>query len=196
MIPNWSGERVAILASGPSLRDAPLAALQRSACRVIAINSSWTRAPWADVLYACDLSWWRHHSAAVARGFQGQTFTQDETAAVAYGVELIRSVNRPGLSQTPGLIHQGGNSGYQAIGLAHQAGAAQILLFGFDMHGEHWHGPHSEEVAGHLTNRLDFADWVPRFDALATDLHECGVEAINCTPFSSLRCFRSGSFEA
>lgn len=196
MIPNWAGERVAILASGPSLRAAPIDAIGRSGCRILVINNSWTLVPWASALYAADLSWWRHYNADVARWFAGMTFTQDETAAADYGIDLIRSVDRPGLSRDPRVIHQGGNSGYQAIGLAHRAGAAQILLFGFDMHGDHWHGPHREEVAGHLTTRLDFAGWIPRFDALAADLEAVGVETINCTPGSALRCFRSAEFEA
>ena len=29
--------------------------------RVIAVNDAWRLAPWADILYACDGRWWRHH---------------------------------------------------------------------------------------------------------------------------------------
>lgn len=193
MLPRWADEPVAILASGASLSREQVAEIEESPCRVIVINRTWQRAPWADLLYACDRSFWDRYADETRRGFARQRWTQDESAAQLYGLELIRSVDAPGLSREPGVINQGGNSGYQAIGLAWQTGARRIFLFGFDMHGEHWHGPHEESVAGHLTIKLDFASWIPRFDRLAADLASDGVDVINCTPGSALRCFRGGS---
>ncbi|HCZ48509.1 MAG TPA: hypothetical protein DCZ11_05850, partial [Gammaproteobacteria bacterium] len=54
----------------------------------------------------------------------------------------------PGLSASPLRIHQGGNSGYQALNLAVLLGAERVILLGYDMHGGHWHGRHG----GRLNN--------------------------------------------
>lgn len=197
MMSRWVGESVAILASGPSLRHAPLQEIDESGCRVIVVNNSWQLAPWADLLYACDMHWWDRYFPEVDARFSGQLWTQEAGAVWKYPrISYIRSIALPGLSRRPGVIHQGGNSGYQAIGLAYQTGAKRIFLFGFDMHGSHWHGEHEKSVSGHLTVQLDFENWIPQFSALASDLKAEGVEVVDCTPGSALECFRKAEFEA
>lgn len=86
-------------------------------------------------------------------------------------------------------VNYGGNSGYQAIGLAYQLGADRIALIGFDMRRtggrSHWHGDHP---AG-LGNACGIERWAPRFAALARDLARVGVEVINCSIETALDCF-------
>ncbi len=55
--PDWSGETVVIVATGPSAAEAPLISV-RDRAKIIAIKSSWRLAPWADMLYGCDKGWW------------------------------------------------------------------------------------------------------------------------------------------
>lgn len=209
---DWRGDTVVILASGPSLdraqveqvliwsrefdaedfkeidpEDLAIVAATRARIanrRVIAINTTYQMAPWADVLYACDDTWWHEYHDKMD-GVTCEKWTQDEPSAKKYGLKFIRSQASNGLSRTPGLIYQGKSSGYQAIGLAHQAGAKRIILLGFDCHGTHWHGNHPKG----LNKRLPFADWIPRFEALAKDLKADGVEVINCTPGSAITAF-------
>jgi hypothetical protein len=197
---DWSGCEVAILASGETLsveqceavrkwRDA--APAQRKA---IAINTTFRRALWADVLYACDLAWWQgrdkttdptYYEEARAK-FAGHLWTQDEQAATLLKLNHIRSQRQPGLSRLPGVINQGDNSGYQAVGLAHQAGAATAYLLGFDMRGGHWHGRHP----GMLDKNNRFDLFIKSFERMAADLVMTpGFTVINCTPGSSMRCF-------
>lgn len=196
----WPGAQVMILASGPSLSEAQceLARVWRHASsetarRVIAVNTTFRRAPWADVLYACDAPWWRVYHQEVATTFKGQRWTQDPAAARLFPLELIPSVRGKGLGKRPGLIHQGGNGGYQAINLAYQAGAKKMVLLGFDMQGSHWHGKYTNglpNTAPHL-----FEEWIKSFDALAADLEEEGVEVMNCSPSSRLTCFPLGELQ-
>ena len=195
---DWRGLTAVILASGPSLTEHQCEIVKTARfmrpLRVIAINTTYQRAPWADILYACDLPWWVEYHDKAKSEFRGQFWTQDENAAKKYGLRYIRSVNSPGLSKQAGTIHQGGNGGYQAIGLAVQAGAKRIVLLGYDMHargGKHWHGDHPKS----LNKRLPFADWIKRYEVLAADLSAAGVEIVNCSPDSVLACFQKGSIE-
>lgn len=187
----WPDETAVILASGQSLSDAQVEAVKlwhsAGRGRVIAVNTTFRRAPWADVLYACDGQWWQVYHAEAETTFRGALWTQDMTARRHYAINRVESVIKPGLGKTPGVIHQGGNGGYQAINLAYQAGVARIVLLGFDMHGTHWHGKYSNglpNTAPHL-----FKSWISGFDALAADLLKEGVEVINCAPGSRLTCF-------
>src|SRR3990167_1144446 len=69
--PEWAGETVAILGGGPSLTPWQAEAC-RGACRVIAVNTSYWLAPWADLLYFSDEVWWCwHHGGMETRTGNG-----------------------------------------------------------------------------------------------------------------------------
>jgi len=191
----WPGATVVIMASGQSLTAEQCAAVlgwramdpKGNGRKTIVINNTFLRAPWADVLYACDGAWWRVHAASVGIIFRGQRWTQDVEAQREFGVHRIESQRLPGLGKRPGVIHQGGNGGYQAINLAFQAGARRIILLGYDMHGTHWHGAHGNGLPN--TQAWLYAQWVRNFDRLAADLEAEGVQVVNATPGSKLECF-------
>jgi len=95
-----------------------------------------------------------------------------------------------------GLLGAGGNSGFQAINLAVQTGAARIGLIGFDMSlaaGVHWHGRHG----GGLNNpRADvIAGWRYDLDAAAPKLAALGVEVVNLSAQSALTAYRHMTLE-
>lgn len=197
-LPDWAGAQVCILASGPSLTTGQCQIVQawreaESTARVIVINNTFELAPWADLLYACDATWWRMHIAQVRLRFHGELWTQDEAARLAFGVRHVPSVRAPGLGVN-GAIHQGGNGGYQAINLAFLAGASRIVLLGFDMHGTHWHGSHPPGLSN--PPPWLFAQWIKHFEALSTDLRSRGVPVVNCSPGSALRAFDTSTLEA
>ncbi len=198
--PDWSGETVVCIASGPSLtlKQVEIArqAQRAGRCRVIVVNDNYRIANFADVLYACDERWWDLHFAAIhASQFRGQLWTCNRLAHRKYGITHIHARNAAGLSMWPGVLHHGTNSGYQAIGLAHQFGAARVLLLGYDMQQTdgktHWFGEHPSG----LNNAQGIAKWAKQFVALAEQLTIAGVEVINCTAQSALRCFPRRSIE-
>lgn len=183
-----------VMASGPSLtaEDAELVRNWRKADgrrRVIVVNTTFRLAPWADILYACDLSWWDVYAEEVFRTFEGQPWSQTEIACRRYNLAQVRGEVGPGLSRVQGVVRQGGNSGYQAIGLAFDQGAERIVLLGFDMQDTggrtHWHGDHPEG----LRNASPFASWIGKFGQLAVDLQREGVVVINATRQTALSCF-------
>lgn len=173
----WKSETVVIVASGPSLTRKQVEYC-RGKARVLVINDNYKLAPWADALYACDGDWWDLHQP----GFEGQKWTQDQSAALRYNLNWVKSVNEPGFSKNPDVIHQGGNSGYQAINLALHFGVSKVLLLGFDMkmNGKrHWFGDHP----GRLNKASNYSRWLKNFATVKTD------KVINCTPDSALECF-------
>lgn len=196
----WKGSTIVCIASGPSLSDEQIATVKAAhfagACRVIAVNDNWKKAPFADVLYACDDTWWQFHIAAVRKSqFSGELWTASRSAQLRHRLMHVHGISRPGLSQSLGVIHHGGNSGYQAIGLAHQFGAARIILIGYDMQKtgglSHWFGDHPPG----FHNAPSLARWTTHFDQLAADLRGIGVEVINCTGETALACFTRDTLE-
>ena len=153
------------------------------------VNTSFRAAPWADVLYACDASWWIQYFREVATQFPGEKWTTSAQARQRFDLRWIYSLDRPGLSRDPTFIHEGGNSGHQAIGLAALFGARRIVLLGFDFqrtNGKvHWHGDHPRG----LGNGGTFSKWIAAMTPLARDLARANIEVINCTRKTALKCF-------
>lgn len=198
----FTGRTVAIGASGPSLRAADLERCRAAGCAVVVINETWRAAPWADLLYGCDLRWWQTRGPSAAE-FAGERLTQingEESpirqaevrrTAEALGLACVTSRNRPGLGREAGTIHQGRTSGYQAINVATLRGARRILLLGYDYRlvgqAVHWHGAHSRPLSNPTASQL--AGWAKNFTSMAKDLKAMGVEVVNCTAGSALTCF-------
>lgn len=182
----WTGETVFICASGPSLTREDVEKT-RGKAKSIAINSTIRMAPWADALYACDYAWWERYQDDW-KDFQGLKFSQDPKAHRRFGTIYVKSERKPGLGKN--TIHQGSNSGYQAVNLAYLMGAKRMILLGFDMQltrdRAHWHGKHMR--MSNPTAKL-CQTWVHNFNGLAKELAAEGVEVINCTRETALTCF-------
>lgn len=110
-------------------------------------------------------------------------------------MNFVKPRTHKGLNTTRGEINHGMNSGYQAINLAYHFGVSRILLIGYDMQrtgGQaHWHGDHPKG----LTNAEGLNKWAARFPKLAEDLAKEGVEVINCSRETALRCFSRARLE-
>lgn len=180
----WSGQTVAVLASGPSMSQAVADAVRATPVPTIVVNSTFRLASWASMLYAADAEWWTHPTSRDALEFAGLRVS---VAAVG-GVNRLQVSGLTGFDSDPDCVRTGGNSGYQAVHVAAQAGAARILLCGFDMGGGHWHAQHPSPLR--TTNPETFEVWIRRFETLAEALAQRGVEVLNCTPKSALRCVR------
>lgn len=190
--PDWTGRAVAIVASGPSTRKAGVE-LMHGRLPVLAIKRNVDLCPWAEVVYGCDLPWWRSVDGLPA--FGGMKLAYAARACDEYG---CRKIDIPDIRHDRlkfdkvGEVGAGGNSGFQALNLAVQFGAARILLVGFDMHdrgGVHWYG---RNTAYQMSNpdRDNFRRWIPAFATAAKQLAERGVEVINASAGSDLTAFR------
>jgi len=186
----WAGQTVAILASGPSLTDAQIetarAAQAAGRARIVAINNTWRRAPFADALYASDAAWWRHYRPA----FTGERWSRS-MAAPEFGARYCPGIAGDRLSTDPARIHFGGFSGFQAVNLAFLLGAAKIVLAGFDCAPagalSHWHGDHPRGLNN--PGPANFAAWCAVLDPAAADLAAQGVEPVNSTIGGALQAW-------
>src|SRR6185436_11324743 len=114
---SWEGEACVVVATGPSLTK-DIAQRVRMArwldgWRVVCVNDAYRLLPHADVLYACDWSWWRHHQGAKA--FTGERWTCHGTSAAfcddkslvahEFDVRLVEARNGAGFSTDQRFIH-------------------------------------------------------------------------------------------
>ncbi|MFO7971576.1 MAG: hypothetical protein R6U40_07480 [Desulfobacterales bacterium] len=161
---------------------------------VIAINNAHQIAPWADVLYACDCTWWDWYYAETET-FQGLRITRSKRAVDKYPdlTWIEGEAHDQGLSKRQDSIVNGRIGGYQAINLAVNFGAKKILLIGFDMRvvggSSHWHGDHPNR------QRPMFTKYAAHFRNMIPDLEERGVKIINCTPESAIDAFPFGNLK-
>lgn len=132
---------------------------------------------------------WETYADEIFPTFRGECWSVSEQAQKKYGTYWIRHSRDSGFNASPDTINGGGNSGYQAIHLAATFGAKKIVLLGFDMQRtggkEHWHGKHK----GRLPNGQGFAGWMKQMRPLAADLANMGIEVVNCSRETALRCF-------
>lgn len=186
--PDWSEETVVIVASGPSAAEVPIWEAEGEA-RFIAINTSWRLCPWADMLFACDYSWWNR--AKGAPEFKGIRATVDKTAAVVFPDVHLVGCRKPDdrlFLEPIGTVGWGGNSGFHCLNLAVQFGCRRIILVGFDMHirdGVHWHGKHPSGMNN--PSRGNIERWRRAVDGAARVIEPLGITVVNCSPHSALQ---------
>lgn len=196
--PDWTGQTCVIVASGPSAKSVDLSFAKNKA-KFIVINTSWELAPWADVLYACDVGWWREHNGKNSnwRNFVGMKVTQDELARQEFDIHRVicERHHENLVLDRPGQVGWGGNSGFHCINLSLQWGVKKIILVGYDMqldNGSHWHGDHKG-----LNNptKPNVDRWRKTIDANAQTIQDLGVRVFNCSPVSALKRYPKTTIE-
>jgi hypothetical protein len=189
----WPNATVAILATGPSLTVDDVDRV-RGKMPVIAINDAHILAPWADVLYSSDRTWWPFYKGVPS--FAGQKFGigsapgKNNSFHTLPDVRVLKNTGYTGLDLEPSGLRNGSNSGYAAINLAVHLGAKTILLLGYNLGYRggkaHFFGNHPPN----LTQREDlYTGFRSSFDTLVEPLKAIGVEVFNCTPETSLMAF-------
>jgi hypothetical protein len=195
--PDWSGETVAIIASGPSAKKAKLELL-RGRAKVIAIKQNIDLCPWADAVYGCDAAWWRFRRGLpefnglkitwAGNGLEYPDVRKITIAKIKRGADVYSDQ----FQVNGDSIGGGGNSGFQALNLATvQFKARRIVLIGFDMHdrgGKHWYGRNHWPMANNPAES-NFKRWIAAFNQAAPILAGLGIQVMNATPNSALRCF-------
>jgi hypothetical protein len=186
----WKDGLVIVAAPGPSLT--PEVA---EACRgqnVVVVQDAYRLLPWADVLYGCDVAWWRERKGAPE--FEGERWSShhvgrgvgNDKSSIGpqYGLRLVEGRDKPGFSFDPACIHYGKNSGFQAVNFTLLTGPSRVVLVGFDMQGTHFFGPHRRP----LRQTPDYRNFIRVF-AQAAEKMRPGIEIVNATPGSALTCF-------
>jgi hypothetical protein len=193
--PDWRGETVVIVASGPSALTVSLDRA-RGKARFIAVNESWRLAPWSEILYGADYKFWEMNNGCPE--FQGLRVSIDRRASeqpewLVHRVQGHRSDNR--MLDDPGHIG-GNNSGLNALNLAAQFGPRAILLVGFDVrleYGLHWHPNHPAPMKNPLPGKVE--SWRRAVDNAAPTFAAQGITVLNCSPISTLKRYERMEFE-
>jgi len=179
----WPGETVFIVGGGPSVLGLGLEALRGR--RVIAINSSVYKLPWADILYFGDWRWWNepHNRAAVA-SFRGRVVTTSRMVSEDKKVLVCRAAKPPGLAQQHDSLMQKWTSLTAATNLAaHLIGpGGTIVWLGADGKlaadgRSHHHPPHRwpHRAGCYDKQHADLVTIVPSLRALK-------IAAFNASP--------------
>lgn len=200
----WEGETFIIVASGPSAEIYDNNALlpYKEEARIIAVNDAYRLVPFADILYGADWWWWQKRKMVpefngfkiglTYDGIRGLPYSgwadSKEKDQLSY---QLASTGKEGLElEDKRAIRTGQNSGYQAINLAVNLGADRIILLGFDMKSgkdaNHFWGDYDDH--GNPTKGL-YKQWKNNFKTMVEPLKEIGVQVINCTDGSALKCF-------
>lgn len=194
--PDWRGATVAIVASGESAKSEKVRLLDRPGIYTVAVKKSFELVPFAHVVYGCDAPWWR--SVQYLPKFEGLKLSYSDV--VCNSETGIRKVHIQDklcdklLFNEVGHVGAGGNSGFQALNLAAQFGASRIVLVGFDMQGQHWYGPNNWDQASN-PGLWNFPRWQRAFENAAPQLKDRGIEVINASSASAVRCFKVSSVE-
>jgi hypothetical protein len=139
--------------------------------RRVAVKEAYKLAPDAEALAANDQSWWHKEELA----FAGRKFSTNPPLRST--VERIKS---------NALISTGTNSGLLAVHVAISLfGATRVELYGVDMRGTHYFGPH---VGRSGTKPERFEIFKQQFERYGKSLPK-GVSIVNCTPGSALTSF-------
>lgn len=182
--PDWSGDKVVVAASGPSMCAEDLD-LVRGRARLIVVNRTWELAPWADMLFSSDWNWWK--SVEGCPQFQGLRATTCVRAArELIGVQPLSQLMTNRVLFQPGLVGWGGCSGFQAFNLALQL-SSTVALLGYDMSleaGVHWHGRHEGTLRNPDTGRV--RRWRQAMDDAARSVRATGRVVRNCSRQSAL----------
>lgn len=191
--PDWRNECVAIVASGPSIKKTDLSLL-RDRIHVIAIKVAVDLCPWAEVCYGCDAAWWvdrkglpKYAGLKLFHGNAAKQFPNLHRVDIEMAKDAI-------LVDEPLKLGNGGNSGFQAINLAVQFGATDIILVGFDCHergGVHWYGRNTWLNANNPMG-TNYNRWLKGFGLIRQELSKMGVTVINASAETEIKCFPRG----
>ncbi|HEX9647066.1 MAG TPA: hypothetical protein VGB88_06180 [Alphaproteobacteria bacterium] len=189
----WRGETAFVLGGGESLTGFD-ASILRGRGRVVAINDAGLiLAPWADLLFWSDPRWieWNHaelhlhtgrwkacrHSAGARTPKCPPALSMRIARALAeHKVKHLAHDRLGALSRDPGRV-AGACAGAGGVNAAFLAGAARIVLLGFDMRPGHWHGRHRK--ASRVERYPQFAAALAR---MARSLAAARVETLNARP--------------
>lgn len=105
-------------------------------------------------------------------------------------VHVLRNGGQEGISLEPNALRTGQNGGYQAINLALLAGAAKVVLLGYDMKyapdgRSHWHKGHPTAVPA-IWYEQTYARHYKAFEGYHVPVVNCSKETVLKLPRMSI----------
>lgn len=161
------------------------------------------------VLFATNAQWWDYYWCRDdgPREHSCEKWTNSRESAERYGLHWIGSRDKDGVSRNPDFIHHGHSSGFCLLNLAVLMGAKRIVLLGYDLHyapdyngAERKIGATPRHFFGEYPSALQHWPKVSVKEGVHLNLIRqyesvTGLDIINCTPGSALKCFEQRAIE-
>jgi len=167
---------------------------------VIGVNVSFMIGDWMDIVFFGDNGFLLRYEEPLSKypGIRA-TCTDQMPDIPSWIKKLDKDRDHPkGISTRPGHVSWNHNSGGAAINIAVAAGAARIILLGFDMNlttnlRQHWHDvyqkgeQHDEKIR--MTTLANMDRHLRAFPQIALDARKMGIEILNASPTSEIKEF-------
>lgn len=192
----FAGETVFVIGGGPSLAGFDFSRL--AGRRVIAVNSAGYDAPWADILFFHDNSWFEEErNRALVDGWSGLVMTVSRHAKLAAPERVVRVeiADRQDFPRGHGPIKTGRSGGQTAVSLAVTLGAFRVVMLGFDMKDDggvtHYHVDRPLYTKEHAARTVGeyAATFLPAWVGWNEAAVKAGCRILNATPGSALAEF-------
>lgn len=205
---DWVGAGCFVICGGTSVTDSDLAKIREAQAmgraKVLAVNSSYLRAPWADALVFADWKWWDDFEGnGHARRPEFLAFAGEKISAAVItedrAVNLIRRVAHRGLQDNHRFLMAGVTTVSTALNVLTQKAAAWAGMLGLDgkpgPDDEHWHHePHPKSWLG-VDKKTAYRAHGAELAKLAPQLAARGLEVFNCNRASAHRMFPFASVD-
>lgn len=153
-----------------------------------------------DVMLACNYEFWDWYWDDIKQ-YKCQKWTPRIESADKYGLNFIEEIWKPGLSTDKNYIHAHHGSGPQILNIALHYGVKRMALIGWDMNypgkindrkyegNRHYFGEYPKKLQHWpKTNpNGDLGGLIKEVETIKPE--DYGIEIINCTPNSALKCF-------
>jgi hypothetical protein len=181
----WKGQRVFIIAGGPSVDPAQVA---RISGRSIAIKHAVLLKPDADFLFWAGTSWHVENANLIAAHKGGQLVKRKVDDGIPDWILQVER-SKPGADGIVGFSDNrrqlgGLCSGGSALNLAVHLGAAEIVLVGYDLSGRHWFRGHPAPATA-----VQHARHREAIERMTAPIAARGVKVWNTSPASTLTGF-------
>lgn len=172
--PFWDDKPVAVIGGGSSLIDFDFEKLRGA--HVLAVKNSIFDIPWADAGFGLDFNGCRDKLADVQSRIYWAVRDDQPDPPSSKNITLLKRLDGQQVSDDPGVIYDGGTSGFGALQICIHKRAKQIVLFGFDYDGSAASGK--------------WAAWAEHFSVYVPYFTKHGINVVNACPASAIRFFQ------
>ncbi len=200
--PWWDDKPLAIVGCGPSLKgfDFRLLDMDEPNIRVLAVKESIWDLPFAAAVFSLDRPWINRKADEMRALAVPKVFAVEPeygpTAEIDGALYLLRS-RFEGLSDDPGVIQSGANSGFGAFNYGYLKRAKRIALFGFDFipDAERYNQDRYTWQQKNNSPQHYWQNWGDCFSGCRAQLAAAGVAVMNASPISTIKAFDKCTIE-
>lgn len=199
--PWWDDRAAVVIGGGPSLRGFDPGVISDRA-HVLGVNQAMLDFP-CEAGISIDFSFVARNRARLADFAESRALylavseRWPERMPFIPSAVYLRSVAAGPSGPDSSAVLDGGTSGFAALQLAVLKRARRIVLLGFDYgfqdDRDHYHDAYAGQ--GNGADAATWQRWAENFDVIAPQIRASGVEVVNASPASRIRCFLRCSIE-